>query len=337
MKYVSVGDMAQTYTMRNHNAQLKTTMTRLSEELVTGVAQDVGAAVGGDFTALASITHSLQRIESYDQAAKEMALSTSTQQTALETIQTHAQSVGSELVAAGTTGVSTSVDATLQDAAYRFSSIVQSLNVSVSGRYLMSGVATDTRPVASADDILAALKAETSGMTTATEIIEAVNDWFDQPEGSGSGFLDEAYFGSTTATSAVAVSETESAQLTVTAADPAIRNMLKGFALAALATDDTLSETARAALASSAGGQIINAENALTTTRANLGSVEELISDAQTRNANQKTALSLAQLDLIGVDEYDTATALEAVETQLETLYTLTSRLSQLSLTDYIR
>ncbi|MFD2173012.1 flagellin [Rhodobacter lacus] len=337
MKYISVGDMAQTYMMRNHQAQLKTTMTRLSDELVTGLAKDVGAAVGGDFTALAAITHSLQRTNSYNQAATEIALNASTQQASLETFQSHAREVSSALISAGTLGEASTVDATLLDAALRFSSIVDSLNVSVSGRYVMSGVATDTRPVATSDDILTSLKSLTAGMTSSTDIITAVNTWFDQPEGSGSGFIDEAYFGSTKATAPIPVSETETAQLTLTATDPAIRNMLKGFAIASLATDTSLSPATRAALSFSAGNQILSAENEVTTARAGLGSMEALISEAQTRNETQKTALNLAQKDLIGVDEYDAATALEAVQSQLETLYTLTSRLSQLSLTDYIR
>jgi len=42
MNYKSVGDMAQAFQLQRHNVQLKTHLSRLSEELTTGVQKDVG-------------------------------------------------------------------------------------------------------------------------------------------------------------------------------------------------------------------------------------------------------------------------------------------------------
>ena len=54
------------------------------------------------------------------------------------------------------------------------------------------------------------------------------------------------------------------------------------------------------------------------------------------RNAAEASALQIARNGLVAADPYDTATAIQAVQTQIETLYTLTARLSRLSLTDYL-
>ena len=55
------------------------------------------------------------------------------------------------------------------------------------------------------------------------------------------------------------------------------------------------------------------------------------------RAAAEATALGLAREALIGADPYEAAAALEAAETQLETLYTLTARISRLSLVNFLR
>lgn len=338
MKYISVGDMSQTYLMRRHNAQLKQTMTRLSDELVTGVQKDLGTAVGGDFTALAAIDRSLARNAAFKQVSAETDLLAGTQQEALETLQGHANALGVTLVSAVSSASRGMIDAGVQDAAQRFSAIISALNVSVAGRYAFSGTSTDTAPVTDPGTILAALGTAISGLTQPDDIVNAVEAWFDAPYGSP-GYLDNAYQGSDTALAPVQLSETDQTQLTLTAADPTVRNLLKGFALASLIAEGQVPDvlTTRSALTQAAGERILTSDAELSVLRSELGTVESIILESQTRNAAQKTSLELAKGELIGIDAYETATALEAVQSQLETLYTLTSRLSQLSLTDYLR
>lgn len=338
MKYVSVGDMSQTYLMRRHNVQLKQTMTRLSDELVTGVQKDLGTAVGGDFTALAAIDRSLARNAAFKQVAAETDLLAGTQQETLETLQSHASALGATLVSAVSSASPSMIDAGVQDAAQRFSAIVSALNVNVAGRYAFSGTSTDTAPLTDPEAILTALGVAISGLTQPDDIVNAVEAWFDAPYGSP-GYLDDAYQGSATALAPVQLSETDQTQVTLTAADPTVRNLLKGFALASLIAEGQVPDvlTTRSALTQAAGERILTSDAELSVLRSELGTVESIILESQTRNAAQKTALELAKGELIGVDAYETATALEAVQSQLETLYTLTSRLSQLSLTDYLR
>lgn len=338
MKYISVGDMSQTYLLRRHNSQLKTTMTRLNEEMITGIAKDLGAAVGGDFTALTAINHSLARSEIYAQVATETDLLAGTQQSALEIMQGHAYEVGSTLVSAASATNPTMINSGATDAAVRFESIIDALNVSVAGRYVFSGVTTDTRPVADADQILGDLQTYVASETTTAGIVSKIDEWFDAPALSP-GFTRDAYAGSATTLSPMRLSEADTAQITITATDPALRNLLKGFALASMISQDMLpvnDVTSRATLLQKAGEQIITADGELSTLRSQLGTVEGIIAEAQTRNSAQKQSLELAKTELIGVDPYDSATALEAVQSQIETLYTLTSRIQKLSLTDYL-
>lgn len=61
MHYLSVGDLAQAYQMRRHNAALQTHLARLTEEMTTGVRSDLAEAVSGDFRALAGLDRSSRR------------------------------------------------------------------------------------------------------------------------------------------------------------------------------------------------------------------------------------------------------------------------------------
>ena len=117
-----------------------------------------------------------------------------------------------------------------------------------------------------------------------------------------------------------------------------MRSVLKGFALATLVSKNLVPNDldVRGTLTRMAGEQIATSDAELTKSRSNLGTVQEIVSDAKVRNSSEKSSLEIWKSKLIGIDEYDSATALEAVQTQLETLYTLTARLTGLSLTDYL-
>lgn len=337
MNYLSVGDMALQFRLRQHNVSLKQEMNVLSEELMTGTHHDVGEALRGDMSALASINKQLRVLEAYDTATAEAATLTGAMQSSLETIQGLTGEIGVSLLSAATTTNSIIIGATAKDAAAKFQTLVATLNTNVAGRYVFSGAASDTRPLAAADDILTELQTLIAGETTASGVVAAVDAWFAAPKGTG-GYLDAAYSGSMTPLGPILTSDGESTDITASAASPEIRQTLKGFALSALIVDGLFANdlTEQANLARASGETIVGAQTSLADLRADLGTSEALIEDAKTRNAAETHSLELARLSMIGVDEFDTASALTALQTQLETLYTLTARMTDLSLVDYI-
>ncbi len=337
MNYVSVGDMAQSYMLRKHNVQLKQTLNQLTSEVVTGVQSDIGQAVKGDFSTLSSLERSIGLLTSYDSANSEAATFLGAMQSALEVVQDHSTNVASALISAGVGENTALVSATTADAAQRFDSVIAAFNTNVSGRYLFSGAMTDTKPLASADEMLDALTVAISGMTTVEDIVAVVDSWFDAPAGSG-GFMDTGYFADETPLAPIRIAEGESVSVNLTASDQVIRDVLKGFALAALVGEGRVPESVplRAQLTNEAGERIMTVDANLTQARTSIGTAEGLIAEAQTRNSTELSSLTVARTKLIEADPYESATALEAVQTQIETLYTLTSRLSSLTLTDYL-
>lgn len=337
MNYVSMGDMVQIYQMRQHNTMLKTTRARLNEEVVTGVKADLGAAVSGDFTALSGIDRSLSLLDSYDLVTDEATVAAGAMQDVFTVLQDTSLRIGSAMISAATTKHKTLVDTTNSDAAVKFDTIIAALNTNVSGRYLFAGLDTDTRPLASADEILNALQTTVAGATRASEAIKRIDAWFDAPSGSG-GFLDIGYLSQSTGGPTYRIAEGETTTLPGTAANTNLRDLIKGFAMAALVNDGLFDGDldAQAEVVSSAGERIMAGDHAVTTLAARTGVVEARIAHTATRNDTERAALDLARNQLIKTDPYETATALKAVGNQIETLYTLTSRLSQLSLVDYL-
>lgn len=337
MNYVSIGDMAQAFQMRRHNVELQKHLTRLTEEMTTGVKADMAEAVSGDFRALAGIDRSLETLEAYATATSEAELFASSLQAALGVAADIASDLGPALLGSATSASPTLISTAAADVRQKFGAVVSALNTQVADRYLLSGTATDQRPVADAEAILAALTTATAGQTTASGIEAAVTAWFDAPAGGG-GYLDLAYNGSSAPLAPFQIGPGTTATIDLTAADGGLRDLLKGLALGALVDTGALAgnDAGRTQLIKSAGKGLTASGTALAGLRARVGTAEAQIADTATRNSAEASALKIARNGIIAADPYETASALEAVQTQIETLYTLTARLSRLSLTDYL-
>lgn len=334
MALISLGDMAQSFLLRNQNARLRADLLRQGQELSTGRIQNVGKRVGGDFSPLAGIERSLTRIAAFEVTSNEAGILTETMQTALSAISDIATSLAPGLLLAKQAGVPAHVDALGSDAHSRFETALSRLNTRAGDRSVFAGTATDRPAVADAGTILTALQTATAGATTADQVAQAVSDWFDDP----AGFAAVGYLGSAQDLSPVLVAEGAKVSVGARADAPEIAGTLKGLAMAALLDGGVLAGDtgARAALAARAGERILAAQTDWTGLQARIGVAQERIGEAQTRNAAESSSLQAARADLLKADPYDTATALQETQTQLETLYSITARITRLSLKDYL-
>jgi flagellar hook-associated protein 3 FlgL len=338
MRISTMGDLAQTQQSRRQYADLSRQQTRLTEEVATGLRADRGRAVGGDFTALAGIERSLAVLASHDLAAREAELATGAVQAALGSLQDAAQVFSGKIAGGLQTPGATAIRTLAAEARERLDAGLSALNVQSGDRYLLSGTATDQRPLIDGAALLAALGTATAGLPAVSDVTAAVDAWFDAPAGGG-GFLDIAYGGAATPLAPFSIGPEDRAAMTLTAADPALREMLKGLATAALVDTGTFAGNpqAQAQLLRAGGDRLLSADAGLIDLRAALGTVEARIGEAQSANGASRTALSLERNALVSADPYDAATELEAVQTRIETLYTLTVRLSRLTLADLLR
>ena len=213
-------------------------------------------------------------------------------------------------------------------------SIVSGLNTSVAGRALFSGTATDRVPLEGVDPLLDALRTVIAAETTPDDMMIAAQAWFDDP----AGYSATVYQGSDSALAPFALSDNDSVALDVRANDPAVRDMLFTASIAALADDPALGLTQedQISLLSKAGIAMISANNNLISLQSRVGFAEAGIDRISTRNAAEQTSLEFAKGDLLGADPFETATRLEDVQFQLQSLYSVTVRMSQLSLVNFL-
>lgn len=335
MNMTSIGDMAQGLMLRTRSAALRSSMMTLTDELATGRTSDIASRLGGDYSYLAEIDHNLSRLGGYAMAAREASLFTDAAQLGLERMHGVATSLGVDILAINPTNFETArLNAGLQARA-GLDTILAALNGSAGGRTLFAGVATDTSPMASTNTLMTALKNEVSGMTVTSQILQAVDDWF----ATGGGFKAVMYTGSDQPLAPIQVGANQHVTLSLQADDPEFRSLLQNAAVAVLAVDPDLGldVDAQNALLHIAGEGLLNNDHDLTAMRADMGFAQARIEEASSRTGAAHTSLEYAKNELLEADPFETASRLEQVQFQLESLYAVTVRTSRLSLLRFLK
>ena len=336
MSFNSVGDLAQSFQMRHHNARLRSALNRLTGELASGRRSDPSTAVKGDFGPLAAMNRSLTLLESYRSGIAEAALRSTAMQTALERIHDGVTQTAGPLAAAGAQATGADLAIAGRDARDTFEAAIAALNTSAAGQTLFAGRATDGPALAPAVSILSDLQALTAGATSAASAASIVAAYFSSP---GGGFVTTAYLGDAQAQSPLRVGDGIEVRVDITATRSELRDALAGLAMGALLDGGlpALGTAERAALADTAGQALFGAGSGVARLRGELGLAQERIASAEVANRAETSALEIARSRITDADPYETATALESVTVQLETLLSLTARVSRLSLTNYLR
>jgi flagellar hook-associated protein 3 FlgL len=336
MGMIGLGDMAQTFMLRQMSTSVKRDANIAATELTSGRSADISQKLRGELAPLGGIETSLQRLNGYQVATDNAALRTNAMQSVLENIDRLTDGLGTTLLSASTLEGTRTLDALIKDAADRFDAVLGALNSNIGGRTLFAGINSDGPAVASADVILTALEAAitAAGAVNADDITTVVDAWFSAP----SGFATTGYLGGNGA-APFALSSDDKINISITAADPAIRNTLKNLATIALAERGNVVSDSRVAsnLAQTAGISFLQNDSDRATLRGQLGMVQGRIEQTQTRNTAEQSMLQIARANLITVDPFEAATRMESAQTQLETLYSVTARLSRLSLVDFLR
>ncbi len=91
------------------------------------------------------------------------------------------------------------------------------------------------------------------------------------------------------------------------------------------------------ALARFAATALMETATARSDVAARIGSAEQKIAEATSRNSAEQLALKIARSDILGVDPFEATSALTDAQNKLEALYSVTARLSRLSLVDFLR
>lgn len=334
MSSVSLGDLSQSFLTQRRSVELREAMSKLTDELSSGKVSDVKEVLSGNQNYLTDLERSLKVLEGYSDANSEAAYYTSTMQTALERVQDFAGQLGLDLILAGGGPVGVIAGSLPENAQTQLEGMINSLNSDIAGRSLFAGTTTDRNPLESADTLLTNLSAVLVGAGSPQDIIDTAQLWFDDP----AGFDTLIYAGSNTALAPFSLSDTERVSIDVRANNPAIKQTLLYTAVAALADDPALGLDAngKTELFRLAGLGLQTGQDQITDVRARIGIAEARIATISVRNQAEATSTEAARNELLLADPFETATRLETVQFQLQSLYSVTVRSSQLSLVNFL-
>jgi len=331
----TVGDLARTLVLRTHQTRLNQEMDRLGVEIASGFVRDPASHLGGDITGLLAIDRTLAQLETYRVNTTEASFLTGTMQNALEEIQIRAENVSQVLLSVELTPNDEMLNTMSSEAESALNQMLNGLNRSVGGRFLFSGTATDGHAVIDSDTMLNELRTALAGQTDVVGVEAALDAWFDT---AGGGFETTGYLGSTTSLAPMRLSKTESATVDIRADDQVFRDTMKALAKAALATDSSLAlpENVKIELIGNAALDLQTAQAHMVELRSGLGALQQRIEETSTRNSAERAATTIARVELVGTDQFETATRYENTRAQIESLYAITVRSSRMSLVGFL-
>lgn len=331
MTPTTIGDLAQTFLNRRADTRLTQALGDLSTELNTGLAADNRTALRGETDALSALERGLTLIDAYDLAASDARLLADSMQATAGRMRDRVGAVLPELTAVATGSDPSAVDAVAQEARQAFLGLAADLNTQIAGQSLFAGTAVTGPAVRDGGLILQDLVAALAGAATAQDVVDGIDTFF-------ADFTTRDYLGAADPRDALRVGDGESVALATRADDPRIVDGLKVLARVAVLDMGVLGGDHRERIAVATGSvdEVLSAGREMIDLSAEIGSAQARIETATARNAGERSALKSARLDLLAADPYETATRLRETENQIDALYTLTARLSRLTLTSYL-
>jgi len=328
-------DLAATLRLQSQTATTRAQLQQASQELTTGQTADVVGRTGGNLSPVFAIDRDIEAAELRLQDLSLAQGRATAAQAALGLVQGSVGTLGLDVEAAVVRGEPVSTSQFLDRAEPALSAIVGALNTGFGGRSLFAGAAEDTQPLAGADVIVADIEAIIAAAPDAATAIADIDTYF----GPGGGFETTIYQGSTTDAAAAELADGTRVTYLPRADDTALRELLQGTAMmAALPAAGFAADSGEVdAFLVDAAHRLQAGPGDIVDLRADLGIAEEQIDRALATASAERTTLQMSRNDMVGVDQFDAATRLAGLEAQLETLYTITARLSGLRLTNFLR
>ena len=335
MNLASLGDGVQQFQLQRQNTALKSSLNTLAKELSSGEISDRVKANNGDTARLSAVDNRMKVLASLKYLTTETQLTLSATQTALTNLDTQRGALAEPLILINAESTDLQLTEASRSARDRFEGLISTLNTRLGDDSLFAGKATNQAAFTSADVIVADLVTQIGGATETADIIAVIDTWFDDPAG---GFATIAYTGDTGDQVTRRLDNATSVTLDARADDPGIKAVLRGAVYAAITAElGGINKQTTSELLFAGGVQLQSAASDIAQVQGRLGFVEGEVERFAVAQASEQSALNIARNLMTQADPFETATQLQSVQTQLETHYAMTARLSRLSLAEYLR
>lgn len=346
------------------NAATRATIMRIqsdlkdaSSELSSGRLVDVGMTLGrltGEAVQYHSQESSIQKMQDSNKlVTSRLELMTDT----MDALRTSAQSVAGNLTTLmSDVNNKVAVTAVQDTAKASLASMIGALNVNVTGQYLFAGAQTDQTPLDDASakvaknfqDYLTALgTASGTPVTAANVTAKQLEDYFSTNGVSVGGvtyrfdaaFEDPAWgdWSNASDTPVVSrISKNETIESSLTTNEQAFRKITAAYSLLGSVGMDEMTGSARKEVANAALSRLNAGQTGLTALQAQVGTRINRVSLADDALSAQKDLVKAAIDRMEGVDPSEASLRVTTLETQLQASFTVTGRLKNLSLLNYL-
>lgn len=354
----TVSTALQSMRQREQASRLAGKISETAQEMTTGMKARPYDALGHRSSDAIAIRMQIVRNDGFLTSNSLLERRFESVEIALSGIREAGQDVLNQLLVTGSSA-GLSSDHLAQSARAAIDFIVGRSAVSDSSGFVMSGTRSDARPLQSWDvpnaetglapaQILDNVLGGTiGGLADAYARIDALKRVFDDADTTNPDYnFDASFYNGSPALDAAGgpnplvkfrISENETLTQPAQANDPAMRDLLRGLAMISsvdvnqitdLEARDAWMGEARSAISKGLGG-LANLETTMGIRRAQLA---DTIKSQESRSA----FLNTERLALEGVDQYDAASRLTLLQTQLESSYAVTARLSRMSFLNYL-
>ena len=336
MNFVGVPDLLTAGQSSRTLTRVNQDLARVTQELSSGLRSDLVQASGGDPTRLYSIESELRLSEVRQFAVSQAKGRSAVTQSALERIQATLGDFGAPLLSAVTLNDLQAAETISSSARGAFSEVVSAVNSRFGDRSLFAGAATDGPALADADAILGDVSALIAGAADAGEVLTAIETYFSDP----AGFQANGFLGSAVDAPDVELDDGEFVSYAVRADDVEISEVLSTLAIAVIGSEggfagENVEE--RQLLLGAASRRSITASDQIVGLRGELGVAEERFEEASVRLRAEEDMLRQARSSIVARDPFEAAIELSAIETQVQAIFSITARLSTLTLTNFLR
>ncbi len=317
-------------------ADLKSRLEQTSREAVTGRREDIAQAVNGDVGSVHLLEKALNDIKVDSRINALSGARIDLMSSSLRAVRGVVNGLDITALAALTIPDDFGIGTVSKQAEANLRSVMSLLSTTHGSRKLFSGDATDQIPLANPDTLLADITSIMQIEPDADSIEIALDVYFNDPDG---GFAQNIYQGGDGTAPPSFLADGSSVEFAVKANDQALRDTLRGLAVLATAqnTQYDIKGSEFSDVFSSGASILGKGMAAVIKIEGNLGVSAGLIENANTQQAAEQLIIGQALNAVIGRDQFEAAAELKQLEAQLEASYLVTSRLANLSLTNFIR
>lgn len=331
---------------RNAVTDIQKQIADAGTEVTSGVLADPVKSLAGNYGLDQKLQAESASLTSYQSANNIASSNLTATQNALSSIYTDAQTFLKALISAQSTGTVTTLATQAQSL---LSSFTSTLNTTVGGSYIFGGINNTVKPMSdystSAEAATATAFQTAFGMSQSSSSVSTISSSSMQSflTGSFASLFSGANWStnwsqasSTAMSSLISPNQTVPVTTSASANNTAFQTLAQAYVSIADLGINNLGSTTTQTVLSNAVSLMSSAMQGITNIETTLGLSQTQITNANSLMTTRATYLNNSVSTLQGVDAYQAASTLSNLSTQLEVAYSLSNRISKLSLVNYL-